>query len=619
MLTRIQKILEKYDISITPKEMESYIQEVAESQKYFPQEEQQALIIKLLKSWEQRQYEKILIFASQFTRSGTFPVAFVFGIISSDWPGLSDSCIGVIHEKGWNIYFANGLTIQRRDEKLGVILIGILLENDQDFEHLQKQTNSIIEDIRKASVGSQTKMYLLAEEIKKLQIYSGVIDKIEEVYKESGIEKIIGIDSESLKFFSARSRDYIENRYTEDIAEQIILNYKLQEQVRHGKTRSMQIRIKNFQTKKEGIFTGLSIAGRANQVLLDDCLKSIETCCPGFQLKHHKAFTSNDGITVHRFEILTAESKPLTPTQIELLEEIFKNMEMTKQRERHDWLESIGGFEHYARAIIPFLVRENESTGCTQVYLSVHQTTEKVIDFKVLIVLTPKEISTKKLIYQCVNNLDSIAGFSISSVKPPKIYGASEYTIIDLRVELSINPEIDVVYMKVKDAIKKSIGDFRDFDEGMRQMDMMNFVNVREYMPDVNEDYVREFYYSLEDFYRVSAPVEEIGLQLKLFIEVLDTIDTDSKEIILRSKSARIKGLRTSSLPATVMIIAYPAEFEIFGKILTLLENYEVIMSKQYKKNHHILICHLSENSKALNDSEVSTLSQKITSLIYNQ
>lgn len=615
MPTQLQNLLKKYDVSITLNEAERYINEIDDSQKYFPQEEQQAFIVKLLKSWEQRGKEKILILTSQFTPQNAYPVAFVFGIISSDWPGLSDSCIGVIHEKGWNIYFAIGLTVTHCDEKLGVILIGMLLEDRHVFEHLQKQMKAIIADIKKASVGSKTKMYLLAEEIKKLQIYSSVIDKIEEMYQESDIDRLISVDSEAVKFFSARSRDYIENRYTEDIAAQIILNYKLQEQVRRGKGRPMQIIIKNFSTKKEGIFTGITIAGRANQVLLDDCLKSIETCCQGFHMMHHKAFTSDDGITVHRFEILTADSESLTPTQIELLEEIFKNMEITKQRERQDWLESIGGFEHYARAIIPFLVRENESSGRTQVYLSVNQTTEKVIDFKILIVLTAKEISTKKLIYQCVNNLDSIAGFSISSVKPPKIYGSSEYTIIDVRVELSVNPEIDVVYAKVKNAIKKSIGDFRDFDEGMRQMDMMNFINVRESMPNVNEDFVREFYYSLEDFYRISAPVEEIGLELKLCMEVLDTIVIESKDIILRSKNAPLKGLKTSLLPATVMIIAYPAEFEILGQILNLIEKYEVIMSKLYKKSHNILICHLTENSKALDETEIRTLTHAIISL----
>lgn len=615
MPIQLSNILKRYSISITSSEARRYMQEIKLSQNYFPQKEQYALIVKLLKSWEKRGEEKILIFAAPFAAQKSFPTAYVFGIVSSDWPGLSNSCIGVIHEKGWNIHFANGITIKHRDETLGVMLIGILLENEHDLIRLQNQSNEIIANIKNASVGSQTKRYLLEEEIKKLQIFSSVIDKIEELYHKPDSEKLVGIDGEAIKFFSARSRDYIENRYSKDIAAQIILNHTLQEKARRDKTKAMQVEIKNYSTKKEGIFTAISIAGRANQVLLDDCLKSIEACCPGFQMKHHKDFTSDDGITVHRFEILTNEEKPLTKKQFGLLQEVFKNMERTRRHERQDWLETIGGFEHYARAIIPFLVRENERTDSTQVYMSVNQTSEKAIDFKILIVLTTGEISTKKLIYQCVNNLDSITGFSVSAVKPPKNYGTSEFTIIDLHVELAVTPEIEIVYTKVKHAIKKSIGDFRDFDEGMRQMDTTNLINVCKYSQDVSEDFVREFYYSLEDFYRVSAPVEEIGLQLKLCMRVINAIVPDSQEIFVQSENVEMQGDKKASKLATVMIVAYPTELDLLGRILNRLENYEVVISKLRKKHYNILICRLTEKSKALNDSEVNALTQAIKAL----
>ncbi|MBN1348341.1 hypothetical protein JXJ21_02960 [candidate division KSB1 bacterium] len=609
MPTLLKNTLKKYHISVSASEAEKYIQEIKLAQQHFPEKEQQALIVKLLKEWDSRnEIDKILIFPIMVTKPASIPIAHVFGIISSDWPGLSDSCIGVIHEKGWNIYSAVGLTISHREEKLGILLICLLFDAQEGYALLQAQTNRIIDDIKKAAVGSKTKESLLSEEIKKLQLYSNVIDKIQDMYKGQHIDDLTALDGEALKFFSARSRDYIENRPVEVIAGQIIHNYKMQQSVRESKTQAMQVEIENFKTKKEGVFTSISIAGKANQVLLDDCLKSIETYCPGFRLMHQKSFTSDDGITVHRFEILTAEKKSLNTIQIENLRRIFKNMEITKQRERQSWLESIGGFEHYARAIIPFLVRENELSNQTQVYLSVNQTTEKVIDFKILIVMLPLEVPTKKLIYQCVKNLDSIEGFSIASVKPPKAYVKSEFTILDLRVDLSLNPEIDKVYSRVKQAIKNSIGDFRDFDEGMRDMDMMNLMKVRRHLHDEDEDFVREFYYSLEDFYRVSAPIEEIGIQLKLCQQVLNAINSHSNKIHTKWAALKNDILSTIIQAGTIVIIAYPEEADLLGLILAQLEKYEVIISKLSKKSYNILICKLSENGKALRETDVISL-----------
>ncbi|MBN2089742.1 hypothetical protein JW964_09015, partial [candidate division KSB1 bacterium] len=425
MIKKIQEILARNNCILSCKEITEYFQEFENSQKYFPRTEQYALMIRLFEEWKCRANEKILLISTEYSIPDDPNRTITFGIISSDWPGLSDSCIGVIHEKGWNAFFAIGITLNYNEEKLGLIIVSILTQNEREYDDLNRQLPEIIQDIRKASVGNSTKMYLLNEEIKKLQIYSSVIDKIEALYHQPDINKIIGPEGEAIKYFAARSRDYIENRETAEIAQQIITNYKFQHKA-HQFKRHMHVEIRNFFTKKEGEFTGITVAGNTNQMNLDNLLQSIERAAPESLIKHHKDFTTEDGISVHHFEITNNDGSALNEFQIKQLTENFKNLDITKRKERQNWLETIGGFEHYARAIIPFLIKQNQSTDLNQVFMSVLQGTENVIDFKILIVLKAREEKMNKIMYQCVNKLDSFPGFYISKIKPPTRHGESE-------------------------------------------------------------------------------------------------------------------------------------------------------------------------------------------------
>lgn len=611
MLNEISQKLARNGYTVSQKNISAYLQEFDASQKHFPKIEQYVLMIRLLEEWKVRSLEKILILFSEYTIDSQFPIAISFGIISSDWPGLSDSCIGVIHEKGWNVYYTNGISLDFLHEKLGIVLVGILTETQQQYNALKNNLEQIREDIRKASVGNITKTHLLNEEIKKLQIYSSVIDDIESQYSESDIEKLIGVGGEAIKFFAARSRDYIANRETRDIARLIINNFVFQNNVRKY-TELLQLDIQNFNTKSESEFTGISIGGLTGQISLDDLLHAMEVAQPGYQLKHHKDYSTEDGITIQRFEITTAAGHALNPEEIEHLKNTFQNLSLTKRRERQHWIDAIGGFEHYARAIIPFLIKESQTTRQNQVYLSALQTNEKLIDFKILIVLLPQAGNTNKLLYQCVNHLDSISGFYISKVKPLSRRGESEIAILDLQVDLTLNPELESIYKKVRKIMEDSFGKFRDFDEGVRQMDLRNFQNVRKQLPHVKESTLRELYYSLEDFYRIGAPVEEIAAQIKLGLELQSKILAEDKSLHILSKNVMQDD---NYSPASIVVISFPSEISLLGKIFNLFGDYEVILSKFDKNDREMLICRISKNRRALEPAELQELVDRLKTL----
>ena len=475
-----------YGLDLDAAAITDYLDTIRNGQQFFPADQQQALLIKLLFDWESRQDKKIIIATSEACRLQSGTCVITFGVLSVDWPGLFDTCTGVVHEMGWNIYFVKGISMERNRENLGIVLIGVKVDKEEDRQGLLDQRDKIIAKIHQAAVGTSAKTYLLAEEFRKLEIYSQVIAYIEKIYEGDGLEAIIGMHGEAVKYFAARSRDYIENRKIPEIARQIILNHDFIEKA-HASGAHIELDIANFMTEKEGEFTGVTVAGPAHMLYLEDCLKTIELTSPRFILKHNREFTNDQGISVFRIEFVDSTNHALTPVGQQRLKDGFSKMVLNKQRDRAQWIESIGGFEQYARAIIPLLVKEAQATGNTQVYQSVSQATELFIDFKVIVVVPQNACVRRKLVTDTINNIESVAGLRILAIKPPKHFGQAEVFIIDLRAHLTAIENTETIYQTIKDRIHEALGDFRDFDEGMRTLDTAKLKAIRQRLSEVDK------------------------------------------------------------------------------------------------------------------------------------
>ena len=266
LLVDIEQALGKYGVDLSPEQIQKYVDDIQLAQQYFPISEQRTLIIKLLIEWESRRDEKIITITSEACHIRGGLCVTTFGVLSVDWPGLADTCIGIIHEMGWNIYFVKGISMVRQKENLGIILIGIRTDTEDSHDQIVNQKEIILKKIHQAAVGTRAKTYLLSEEIRKLEIYSQVIAHIEKHYHGDDLESIIGMNGEAVKYFAARSRDYIENRMVEDIAAQIMRNYSYIKKS-HETGSDLQLIIHNFRTKKEGIFTGISAGAAAAAAL----------------------------------------------------------------------------------------------------------------------------------------------------------------------------------------------------------------------------------------------------------------------------------------------------------------------------------------------------------------
>ncbi len=360
----------------------------------------------------------------------------------------------------------------------------------------------------------------------------------------------------------------------------------------------------------------MTICGPAHMLNLEDCLKTIEITIPNFQLKHNREFTTDQGISIYRIEFVDPLGHALANVDQKRLEQAFGNLAMNKRRDKAQWIESIGGFEQYARAIIPLLVREAQQTARTQIYHSVTNSAELAIDFKIIGVIAPEAELPKNFLNQMVNDIDNLPGINIVAVKPARKFGNTLLFIIDLRASLAIIENVESIYHSIREKIKATIGEFRDFDEGMRTIDAQKFKSVRQRLDGVEKTLVRELYYSIEDFYRVSATVDEILNMIRAILDLLYYLETRDKEILIRHQQI---GTHTKDgkfiAKASLIIVAYPHEFSFIPKILDILEPYEVTFSRIERIGWDLLACMVTKDNRALKGDELEALSDKVEAL----
>lgn len=595
---------------------ENYYLELARLRQTFPEELQEHLIVQLLQEWSSSPEKKQIVSCTELVPlpESSIQIGW-FGILTQDWPGLSNACIGVFHEMGWNIDFVVAFQLLRDDTSLGVALIAIKLATENELKTFQAQKEIIQKKLENAAIGTGAKANLLREEIRKLEIYSEVIAWIESYYKSNDIEAITGPNGEAVKYFAARSRDYIENRSVEEIARQILRNYTFIKTVKESGSH-IQLDISNMETKTEGVFTTVTLAGYAHMLHLEDCLKTIELTFPHFHLKHNREFTTKEGISVYRIEFVDSRGNPIPESEHKKLQNAFKALVLNKQRKRAQWIETIGGFEHYARAIIPLLAREAKHSNKIQVYQSVFQTTELFIDFKVIIAIPNPGEPCRKLITQLVKAFEAVEGLKTFGLRPPKMFENTEVFIIDLRADLSILENVETIYKLVKSSIRKILGEFRDFDEGMRTMDTEKFRSVCRMMSGIAKSLIQEIYYSIEDFFRVSASIEEITAHIRLALDMLLYLEKSPQSLHVLTHQVYSRTLNGKEIPkSSLLCVAYFLKTKVLEKIIELLENYEIVLSRIERPSGNILICRITREDKALSNQELEQLANQIRAL----
>ena len=501
-LRSLMALLQSRGVSISEDKIVRRMNLITESQRVFPLERQRALLLQLISQYEESR-KKAVIMIEEIGDTG-LPVNFAIGALAEDWPGMSNSILGIVHQAARNVDFLKGFTAEYRQKTVGLVILAFTLNTRDEYENFLREKNKLVRRISQAAVGSAGKSLLLDDEAIKFGIYNDIIRRIRRIYREPDLNKLIGEKGEALLFVSTRSREYLEERSIQMLANLIIDNHRFQEALRKGEVEQV-IRIQSFQTKIENL-TGITFVCREERISVEDFLHTLNFMVPGYILKHHKSFVNEQGVLIYRLEIVDRYGKALRNTQIQHLEESLMKLVNTAYEKPFSRIKSIGGFEHYARAIIPFLMLELKRTGMNQVLMNVEEQTDFFVAIKMVVVARDEETGR---LHRLLSGLESLAGVEVMSSLPPKRYSEKvEVGILRLRVEFTEFSGVQEVYEVLKKRIGEVYGRFRDFDQGFREIDLRVLGDLYDTLKSVNQLLIRDIFFSFDELYRIEAPFD---------------------------------------------------------------------------------------------------------------
>ena len=607
--------LEAAGVSISREKIRDYLIEITSSEAFLHPAAELAITAALVDAYmneEGPERSKTSTFMENLQRVETFPHVLFLGVMTLDWPGLADCAAGVVHEKGWNIAFLKGVTLRYQGRDLGVILVGIKVEDAMARDALAAEQETFIRDLRQVSCGGKAKSFLLTRNVRKLEVYSQVIECIERIYEGDSLERIVGEDGETVKFFASRSNAYVLERTVGDLARMVITNFKFVKRVRTSGG-LVQIDVANLVTTRERL-TGVTVAGFERDISLQLILDSLRKAFPGFVRKFNKEFTTGDGITLYRLEVCDGKGNPADEATLTRIRQTLHLAATRKKVEKANWIESIGGFEHYARAIIPLLVKDFEISGQPQVFIAAGQSNEVMQEFKLIMVLPPA--TDEDPLSRFFDAIEGVEGLGILSTHPPKLMGEKRVEMLDVSADLGIFSERAQIYALLKQRIGEIVGEFRDFDEGMRRADRQNLQQVQERLPEVDGDLIREFYYHLDDFYRVGAPVDELADLIGLAVTTMEASAAGSGKLEVTSTEAAIDVGNGEKLPtASLMAAAFSADRQCLRPILTKLSGLDCTMSKIAHEGTTVLTFRITKDRRPIPADQLSELTREVAQL----
>jgi len=596
----LENLLKKKKIWISESEIKNKLDKIIKSQKIFSLEQQRALFIKLLCVYESKKQKQVIILEELSNQEHS--VTLVLGVLAEDWPGMSNSIIGIIHHEAQNILFIKGITVEYETKRIGIVILAFNITSNKEYERFIEKKRKLIATIREASIGTENKFLLLKDENVKFEIYNKIVTKINRLYKDKDISKLTGENGEALKFVSSRSREYLEERKLKDLANLVIDNYKFQEKIKNSLADEV-IRIKNIETKHEKL-TGITFVCKKILISIEDFLKTLNYIIPEYIIKHHKSFVTKDNILLYRIEIVDRNGEALESSVTKSIEKSLKKLIETSYKKQFTQIKSVGGFEHYARAIIPFLMLELKKTNITQVFINANKKTDFSIDIKLTIV---SRRTKKKKTYNLIAKLEKFPGIEVNSAIPPKIY--ANHVVIDmlkLNVHLSEFTSIKEVFSNINDILKKVYGKIRDFDQCFREIDIKILNELLEKTDYINPVLVRDIFFNFDELYRIEISFDLLYEVIKFCSEVIEK-SNEKRDIEVLYKYKNLK-----HLGRTIFVISYIRQKHLLGKIIKKLKDFDIYFTKVDRDQRTYYIMIICKDNKIIEESVIKEIKDYI-------
>jgi len=513
-----------------------------------------------------------------------------FTVLAPDWAGLLDSIVSVIHERDYNLGYLQGFLADRG--KYGVITVSFEL-NQAGMKNFLEQQETIEKLLKSMARSDKVIMKLLRGEARKLQKYREVIATLRDLCSPDEVGEVIGEEAE--RFFASRPGAYIEERKPEDLAAQILLNYRFQHLVMEQG--GVRVRIDNIQTSKE-LLTTVSVVGLDREIALDDVLQALREFLPNFQRKYDKEFVTEDGVAVFRVEIQTEDGKWVDDDQLTELE--LSLTEKLSQKKRRVPLDVRVGAELFGRLAIPQLLREANVSQRPQVYILPEFSRSDFAMFKILLVAPVKGKKIGELAISCVNRLNRIGGLFVTSATQPVSKEGKEVDIIDIRADTAVFEESEEIYRTIKGCLREELGDFRDFDEGLRVLDVERLKELTEMLgaKGIDKKFTRDFYYNIEDFFRVSSSEEEIASHIALAWKAYRDFRKRREKIVKHGETKR----------ASLFCVVEEKEKMDMDMYVAPLRDYDFFLTQLDEPGATVLMFSIGKDAHALSAADVERL-----------
>jgi len=555
--------------------------------------------------------EKNTVVYSEEVSEGDEKVGLILSIASSDWPGMSEACLGVVHSRGYNVWRLSGFVVdkfyQGKDEEVGLIVIYIKPKNKDLRRALFEEKDSIVRMLDYASLGKTGTALLVATESTKVQIMAMVVRYIEEKLSDNPqlIKEMTGPEGETAKFFASRSTEYLIDRTVKQLGDQIINNYTMIDEVR--KNGPGDILVENMTNRKEEL-TCISITGKQEVISVDEVFIRLEHALPGFKRKFDKTFITRDGIKLIRLEITNSNDEFYVGDDLEKIKNI-----LLKCINKVTTLDNVifaknylpGGQEHYARAIIPLLIREFESSNITQIYIAQSNSSEFSMSVKLLIV-TAKLIEAREFELQILEGIESNKAFFVANCMPPRTYGSYFILNFDIQADLDIFGSKYEVYIALKKYLQTIFPVYRDFDEGMRKENLRKLNAVKERLKNRDQNLISEIYYYLDGFHRYQAEVEELEIEIDTGIQALENAKKNINKSAIFIKN--VPSINKKGYKSTIIAYASKNKIDLKKCVANIMRRFEVTLCKVKEEPFVLIILNLQSGGKALSDQELESV-----------
>jgi len=538
------------------------------------------------------------------------------GVGALDWPGLATVVLSELHHSGWNLDLLEGFALKTDGIRRGFVITGIRDEDSKRRDDFIADARKMADLLANLAQGRAGTVSLLSRAAERLEKFEEVRVSVENLYGDKEVPAgILGKKGELVLFISSRSDEYLAERKSNDLAWIINANFNLVNRVRTSAGKP-QFAIKNLQTTREHL-TGINIAGFERDISFQNCVTALTHAWYGASIRHQRRYTTRDGIISIRIELTGPSGLSATRIEQTVIRRTLKKLLVAHELEKLEKIYRYGGGEHYARALIPLLKKECETTGISQAYIAVVSSTTFQAQLKLVLVTSQPDSDTHDAkIIDLVGSANAMKGLTVVSFRSPSNYSNIWVDILNITVEREDFTEMEGAYRDLKVAIEENFGQFRDFDRGMRLNDVRQLKEIRAELREIPDSVVTDFYYHIEDFLRASISVEELYQCIRfVYSSISSFIDSQGTSENPTSLDVMV-GDRN---PASLICLVCDSEMVAFQHLLEVVKEYSVNVSIIEWAGASAILLRMQEQDKGLSRDALDAVIDKLKTRIDEQ